>query len=62
MKITVNLDACKLHGQCTIAAPDIFAFNEKGELVWNATPDESLFDDAEAAADAYPEQAIVVEP
>lgn len=60
MKIDVDLDACMLHGQCVIAAPDIFSFAEDGALVWVASPDAALRDDAEAAADACPEQAITV--
>lgn len=62
MKIYVNLETCQLHGQCVIAAPDIFSFDEEGQLVWNASPDDALLGDAEAAADVCPEQAIVIEP
>ncbi|SEP13610.1 Ferredoxin [Salinihabitans flavidus] len=61
MKIKVDLDACLQHGQCVIAAPEIFSFDDDGNLQWKAAPDEALRDDAEAAADACPEQAIIVE-
>lgn len=60
MKITVDMEICLLHGQCVIAAPEIFSFDDDGGLVWVAEPDEGLRDDAEAAADACPEQAIVI--
>lgn len=60
MKIKVDLDACLLHGQCVIAAPEVFSFDDDGGLVWVAEPDETLRDDVEAAADACPEQAIEI--
>ncbi len=61
MKVKVDLDACLLHGQCVIAAPDVFAFGEGGELLWKEDVDESLRGDVEAASDACPEQAIAIE-
>lgn len=61
MKITVDMDICLLHGQCVIAAPEIFSFDEDGGLVWVAEPDAALRADAEAAADACPEQAILID-
>jgi len=60
MKIKVDLDACLLHGQCVIAAPEVFSFDDDGGLVWVAEPGEGLRADAEAAADACPEQAIEI--
>lgn len=41
MKICVDLEKCKLHGQCIIAAPDLFAFDADGKLTWVQSPGES---------------------
>lgn len=61
MKVTVNPDACLLHGQCVIAAPAVFSFDEGGKLVWVTEPEAGLRSQAEEAADACPEQAITIE-
>jgi len=44
-----------------IAAPEVFSFNADGGLVWVADCTEGLRADVEAAADACPEQAIVID-
>ena len=61
MKVHVDMSICLLHGQCVIAAPQVFSFNDEGGLVWQADCDEGLRSDVEAAADACPEQAIVID-
>lgn len=61
MKVHVNLEACLLHGQCVIAAPAVFSFDDEGQLVWVVEPSEDLRQQAEEASDACPEQAIVIE-
>jgi len=61
VRIVHDRAACQLHGQCTIAAPEIFGFGDDGELVVDPEPDESLRADAEAAEDVCPERAIRVE-
>jgi len=61
MKICVDMKKCQMHGQCVIAAPDIFSFNASGDLEWVESPDESLRRQAEDAADVCPEQAITIE-
>jgi ferredoxin len=61
MKVIVDLDVCEYHGQCAIAAPDVFELKDESTLVWVAEPDESLRGDVEEAADACPTQAITLE-
>lgn len=61
MRIVHDGDLCQLHGQCTIAAPEIFRFDDDGELVFDPAPAESLRADAEAAEDVCPERALRVE-
>ncbi|MDD8024052.1 MAG: ferredoxin [Paracoccaceae bacterium] len=60
MKVDVDMSICLLHGQCVIAAPAVFSFDDAGGLVWLSDVDEGLRGDVEAAADACPEQAIVI--
>jgi len=61
MKVSVDMEACLLHGQCVIAAPQVFSFADDGALVWLEEVDAGLRADVEAAADACPEQAIAIE-
>jgi len=61
MKVHVDMKTCLLHGQCVIAAPEVFSFDDNGDLVWLEEVDEGLRDDVEAASDACPEQAIVID-
>ncbi len=61
MKICVDLEKCKLHGQCIIAAPDLFVFEADGSLHWIEQPEETQRQAALDAADVCPEQAIVIE-
>jgi ferredoxin len=60
VKIVHDRERCQVHGQCTIAAPDVFHFDDEGELVVDETPPEWLRADAEAAMDVCPERAIEV--
>lgn len=61
MKVSVDMTICLLHGQCVIAAPEVFSFDDDGGLVWVENVDEGLRGDVEAASDACPEQAIIIE-
>jgi ferredoxin len=62
MRIVHDRERCALHGQCTIAAPEIFRFDDANELVFEETPDESLRAEAQDAMDVCPERAIAVLP
>lgn len=61
MKICVDLEKCQSHGQCVIAAPELFSFAVDGKLQWVDQPADSQRRQAEEAADACPEQAITIE-
>ena len=62
MKVIVDMDKCQDHGQCAFSAPEVFEINDDGKLVvLNDSPDESLRDKVEEAADVCPVQAITIE-
>jgi ferredoxin len=67
VKFTVDLTQCENHGQCTIAAPNLFALDDQGELSFRAEAQDAhtsaelgaeQTDGAQAAADMCPMQAI----
>ncbi len=60
MKITVDRTLCQDHGQCAIAAPVVFQIDDDGKLDFDPSPEESLRDEVEEAADVCPVQAILV--
>ena len=55
------MDKCEYHGQCMIAAPEVFNLVGEEELEYVAEPDEEHRADVEEAADACPVQAILIE-
>lgn len=62
MKVVVDMDKCQDHGQCAFSAPEVFEINADGKLVvLDDSPDESLRDQVEEAADVCPVQAITIE-
>ncbi len=61
MKVKVDYSLCQDHGQCAIAAPDVFRINDDGKLEYEPTADESLRDEVEEAADVCPVQAIALD-
>ena len=60
MKIYVDMDKCQHYGQCTFAAPTVFALNDDGKLEYVGDVDDALADQVEAAADVCPMQAIEI--
>lgn len=63
MQIDVEMDVCQDHGQCVLAAPDVFWFEDNGRLgfapvVENATDEQVAA--IEEAADICPLQAILL--
>jgi ferredoxin len=60
VKVKVDSSLCRDHGQCVIAAPEVFRFDENQKLVWVEAPDASLRRSVEEAVDVCPEQAITI--
>ena len=60
MQVIVDLAKCQDHGQCAIAAPEVFQLDDEGKLVYDGDPDESRREEAEEAADVCPVQAISI--
>ena len=60
MRIVWDETRCRQHGQCEIAAPELFQLDVDGTLHVTTEVPSGLEDDAWAAADACPEQAITI--
>lgn len=60
MRIVWDEAKCRKHGQCEIAAPELFQLDVDGTLHVTSDVPAGLEDDAWAAADACPEQAITI--
>lgn len=61
MKVIVDLALCQDHGQCAIAAPEVFTINDEGRLEYDGSPDQAMREYVEEAADVCPVQAILLE-
>lgn len=59
-RIEWDADRCRQHGQCEIAAPQLFRLDADGTLHIATGVAAGLEDVAWAAADACPEQAITI--
>ena len=62
MRIIVDREICDLHGQCVLTAPDVFRFDDDGELEYLPEVDGELAAKAEAAASVCPTAAIEIQP
>lgn len=60
MKVTVDMTLCEDHGQCAIAAPEVFRLNDDGHLEYEGEPSGDLEEYIEEAADVCPVQAILL--
>ena len=61
LRVSVDRDLCRDHGQCVFAAPDVFQLDDTGRLVLLVEePDEALWSACEEAADMCPSQAITL--
>ena len=63
MKIVVDFDACAAHGDCVVAAPDLFDLGDDDDVVrvLIEEPGEEYRAQAQAAADACPMVAIRID-
>ncbi|WP_182379321.1 ferredoxin [Nocardioides sp. WS12] len=63
MKITVDTDLCEVHGDCVVAAPDIFDIGEDDDVVQilNAEPGEEYRKAIVQAVKMCPVAAIRIE-
>jgi ferredoxin len=62
VRVVVDRDKCADHGQCVFAAPEVFALDDAGKLVYDGGElGEELRDRVEEAADICPMQAITVD-
>jgi ferredoxin len=63
MKVIVDLDVCQAHGDCVVAAPEIFDLGEEDDVVTVIQPEpgEELRAKAERAEQDCPVTAIRIE-
>jgi len=63
MKVIVDAQRCELHGECMVAAPEVFDIEDDAEVVTviNPEPDESLRAAVEEAVLMCPLAAIRIE-
>jgi ferredoxin len=63
MKVIVDTDHCELHGECLMAAPEVFDIGDDDTVVrvLNAEPDESQRAAVQDAALMCPVAAIRIE-
>ncbi|MBY0286282.1 MAG: ferredoxin [Mycobacteriaceae bacterium] len=63
MHVTVDYDLCEGHGQCLLAAPDVFDLPDGADkvVVLNADPPEGEHEAVVRAAAMCPAQALRVE-
>jgi ferredoxin len=60
VRISVDRDVCELHGQCVDTAPEVFRFDDDGDLQYLPEVGDELAAGAEDAVFLCPMQAITV--
>lgn len=58
--VQVDLAICENHGQCVLAAPDVFAFDDEELLTYVTEPPEPREAAVRAAAATCPVRAIML--
>lgn len=63
MKVTLRADRCELHGECMVAAPEVFTIDDDAEVVTilDPEPGEHLRPAIEEAVMMCPLAAIMIE-
>jgi ferredoxin len=61
VRVSVDLARCEAHGECEMAAPQVFRLDDADKLQYDAAPDESLREMVEKAVRNCPAQAISLE-
>lgn len=63
MKVVVDFEACEMHGDCVMEAPEVFDLEDDSDVVTvlEPEPDEALRTKVERAARMCPVAAILVE-
>ena len=61
MKVHVDMNLCQSHGECVIAAPDVFELGDDDVLVWKEDVPEERRAAVQEAVDACPMMAIRIE-
>ncbi len=63
MRVLLDGDKCEAHGDCVVAAPELFDLGDDDDVaqVLDASPGEHLRAKAEVAAKLCPVMAILVE-
>jgi ferredoxin len=58
--VTVDVDRCEGHGLCTLAAPEVFSFDDRGTLQVVERPDPRHLAGVEQSVGACPALAITL--
>ena len=61
MKVIVDMNLCQSHGECVLAAPDVFALGDDDVLTWKEDVEESQRAEVQEAVDVCPMMAISLE-
>ena len=63
MKIAVDFDACEMHGDCVLEAPEVFDLDDDSDVVklLREEPEEDLRPNVETAARMCPVAAIKIQ-
>ena len=61
MKVHVDMNLCQSHGECVLAAPDVFELGDDDVLVWREDVPEERRGAVEDAVGACPMMAIRIE-